>query len=117
MRVLPAGPFDPLKFSDSGVVMMDYTSATYHQITSYDRWAMEPHVLDWRHQPSVYKVYEGAKTVGIVGIEDIESLYARSLDTLCRPADQGRFANVINPTDLSKILLLAGGLTGRQRQA
>lgn len=93
---------------------MDYTSAIYHNITSYDRRAMEPHALDWRHQPSVYKVYSGAKTVDL---EDIENLYAKSLDAVCRQGDQDSFKNIINPTDLSKILLLAGGLTGRQRQA
>lgn len=95
-------------------MMLNYTSAIYHNITSYDRRAMEPHALDWRHQPSVYKVYSGAKTVDL---EDIENLYAKSLGAVCRLGDQDAFKNNLNPTDLSKILLLAGGLTGRQRQA
>ncbi len=113
-RALFAGLFDPLKFSDSGVTLMDYSSAIYHNISSYDRRAMEPHALDWRHQPVVYKVYEGIKTVGLA---DINSLYAKSLATVCRSGGQGILTNSINPTDLSKILLLAEGLTGRQRQA
>jgi SagB-type dehydrogenase family enzyme len=94
--------------------MMDYTSAIYHNITSYDRRAMEPHSLDWRHQPTVYKVYSGAKTVDL---ENIGNLYAKALGAICRPGDPDAFKNIINPSDLSEILLLAGGLTGRQRQA
>jgi SagB-type dehydrogenase family enzyme len=93
---------------------MEYASPTYHKITSYDRRAMEPHAMDWRHQPAFYKVYEGVETVGLT---DSESLYAKSLEAVCLSKDQGTFNGVINPTDLSKILLLAGGLTGRQHQA
>jgi SagB-type dehydrogenase family enzyme len=93
---------------------MDYTSPIYHQITSYERRAMEPHALDWRNQPAVYKGYEGIKTFGLA---DVDSLCAKSLDTVYRSGDQDTFKNNLNPTDLSKILFLAGGLTGRQRQA
>lgn len=93
---------------------MECTAAGYHKITSYDRRDMEPHALDWPHQPSVYKVYPETKTVGL---EDIDGLYVRSLDAVCLPAGRGTLTGVINPMDLSKILLLAGGLTGRQHQA
>ncbi len=36
---------------------------TYHDLTSYDRGAMSPHMLDWANQPSPYKAYESVETI------------------------------------------------------
>lgn len=37
----------------------------YHNLTSYDRFDMKGHYMDWPHQPSVFKEYTGADLVGL----------------------------------------------------
>ncbi len=39
------------------------SASEYHTHTSYDRFHMSGHGLDWKNQPGIYKTYPGLKTV------------------------------------------------------
>ncbi len=99
---------------------MPATPKSYHEITSYDRHAMEPHALDWAGQPMPYKIYSKDETsvMDTVVLPDIEMLPEISLEDTYRLSLKGRGKEKAAPSfeTLSKICLLAGGLTARSRQ-
>ena len=100
---------------------MSQTSKTpkkYHQATSYDRYAMEPHTMDWANQPNPYKSYVGSDGIALPEIQDItrQGFFDQNLQAVY---DFRRLKSAENsPTveTLSKICLLANGLTARSRQ-
>lgn len=99
------------------------TPKKYHEITSYDRSAMEPHAMDWAGRPDPYKSYPiGKKPVGekpgldSVALPEIDTLPEAALEAVYGPkiAEPPEAAPTLEA--LSKICLLSGGLTARSRQ-
>ena len=39
------------------------SSADYHSATSYDRYDMKGHFIDWENQPCLYKSYAGIEAI------------------------------------------------------
>lgn len=89
------------------------TAFFYHQATSYDRFGMEPHALDWANQPLPYKIYPGIKPVPL---PEISGLYPGTLSDMAGIAEPPLPGRVLGMEDLCKILYLANGLTGKARQ-
>ncbi|RJP93847.1 MAG: SagB/ThcOx family dehydrogenase [Desulfobacteraceae bacterium] len=85
----------------------------YHYGTEYDRQGMEPHFLDWAHQPVPYKTYQG---IAPVHLPEISGLYPGSLRQVYEGEGFSSSENVPGLEDLSRILYLANGLTGKARQ-
>jgi SagB-type dehydrogenase family enzyme len=94
---------------------MAQTAAKYHEKTSYDRSSMGGHYLDWQNQPSVFKTYDGLKTISMSrGVplprKDFFSLY----DDLPKSGIE-HFAFDLEL--LSKMLLLTCTVTRKARHA
>jgi SagB-type dehydrogenase family enzyme len=97
---------------------MSKTPKGYHDCTSYDRNAMEPHALDWAGQPLPYKIYakdENQERAGVV-LPDIGSLPDVSLKDVCRLKADEKQQGAPGLETISSICHLAGGLTARSRQ-
>lgn len=96
---------------------MTRTPKSYHQATSYDRYAMEPHPMDWAGQPNPYKSYSSVLPPDDgADMPEIQDLYDQDLQAVYESAGVDRPAAVPNLNALSRICLLAGGLTARSRQ-
>ncbi|MDO9263028.1 MAG: SagB/ThcOx family dehydrogenase [Desulfosalsimonadaceae bacterium] len=89
------------------------TSFFYHQTTSYDRHDMSAHALDWEHQPVPYKMYPGIQPVPL---PEIRGLYPGTLGHAAGIEGISPSGRALDMEDLSKILYLANGLTGKARQ-
>jgi len=89
------------------MAFMTDTARTYHQFTSYDRFAMSPHYLDWQNQPSQFKHYPEMMPVSLPevsgvsrplcspGRAKIKSLFAHAGGTLvCHGLKSGLMAAV-----------------------
>ncbi|MBN2332267.1 MAG: SagB/ThcOx family dehydrogenase [Deltaproteobacteria bacterium] len=87
--------------------------AAYHQLSSYDRMRMEPHIMDWDNEPSVYKHYSGRHVVPLPPEVDIGPV---SLTDLLQRQHADQEA-VLSRSSLSNILLLSEMLTARARHA
>jgi len=46
------------------------TATDYHFSTSYDRYDMKGHFLDWENQPNVYKAYPGIEVTPLPKVTD-----------------------------------------------
>jgi len=97
---------------------MPHTPTSYHQVTSYDRYAMEPHAMDWANQPDPYKSYPDADGVAMPEIQDVsaQKFFDHELHAVY---DAGRLISKdasLGLAELSKICLLANGLTARSQQ-
>ncbi|MCL5125481.1 MAG: SagB/ThcOx family dehydrogenase [Deltaproteobacteria bacterium] len=83
----------------------------YHDFTSYHRYKMGGHALDWSNQPSSFKRYEGLKTLQL---EDTSDLPQESLSELLKD-EQSKASKQIDLRDLSRILRLSHCLTHKQK--
>lgn len=92
---------------------MPHTAASYHHATSYDRYAMKPHSLDWKNQPAPYKQYPGIETIALPEVTD---LYAVSLLEAFQQRVQKDPGRPFGLETLSRVLMLACGLTAKARQ-
>ena len=90
------------------------TAAQYHDHSSYDRGKMTGHMLDWSNQPGVFKRYEGIDPV-LLPKEVL--LPEKRLSRLLRQTDVKGEAGEVTVEDLSRILMVANGLTARARYA
>jgi SagB-type dehydrogenase family enzyme len=110
-----------LRIRQKSVLIMTQTPKTpknYHQATSYDRYAMEPHAMDWANQPNPYKSYPDFDGIALPEIQDVskQAFFDQELQVVY---DVGRLKSTEKPlelVELSKICLLANGLTARFRQ-
>lgn len=90
---------------------MDAT--TYHNLTSYSRYDMTPHRLDWEHMPQLQKAYGKLLSMRLKPLEALpdvsfpEVLGGRPAGDSLRPT--------IGLQELSAILMLANGITGQRR--
>ncbi len=91
---------------------MPHTAVSYHRATGYERDAMTPHSLDWNNQPAPYKTYPELSSVALPEPRD---LYSLSLLDACRYAGREHSGSIFGINDLTRILMLACGLTARAR--
>ena len=90
---------------------MDAT--TYHKLTSYDRYNMTPHHLDWGHLPLLQKAYPEGPSVPL---KPPEALPDRSLaEVLGSHIAEEALRPALDFQDLSAILMLANGITAQRR--
>jgi SagB-type dehydrogenase family enzyme len=86
------------------------TSLEYHQATSYDRFDMSGHALDWANQPKVFKEYPGITSLPLP--RDLQLPRGKLPAILSEPAA----ASLPKPLDLemlSLLLLLSNTHTAR----
>ena len=96
---------------------MSRTPKSYHQATSYDRYAMEPHAMDWANQPAPYKSYASALAPdnGVL-LPEIDRLYDHDLQKVYKAGCLKEANDPLDLDTLSIICMLANGLTARSRQ-
>ena len=87
------------------------TGMQYHRETSYDRYDMSGHYLDWANQPAVFKDYEGIEPLQL---PREAALPKRSLSSLMKEREEND--GPLDITALSRILLLTNSLTAKARQ-
>jgi len=92
---------------------MDRLLNHYHRITGYDRHAMTPHSLDWDNQPSLRKIYQGLEGVALAEVSLLNDTPFPDVMESLPPAGAGR---TMNFEYLSRVCLLANGITARSRQ-
>jgi SagB-type dehydrogenase family enzyme len=97
---------------------MSQTPKKYHQATSYDRYAMEPHAMDWANQPDPYKKYADSDGISLPEIQGVsrQGVFDQKLQTVYDSSRLKTAENAPTLETLSKICLLANGLTARSRQ-
>jgi len=97
---------------------MNPTPIAYHQSTGYARYAMEPHYMDWQHQPDPYKSYPGRDGVSLPEIQDIfdQDFFDGDIQDVYDDCRLKKTADAPDLKTLLKICMLAGGLTARLRQ-
>ena len=85
----------------------------YHEKTSYDRYKMSGHSLNWEDQPTVFKTYPGVTPNELpreVHFPEIQ------LSSLLRQEDpECVTSRTLSKTDLSRTLLLTYSLTAKAR--
>ena len=92
---------------------MPHTAVSYHHATSYDRYAMTPHTLDWKNQPVPYKQYPGIESIAL---PEVGELYEESLLDVFQQGVQKDPGSAFDLETLSRVLMLACGLTAKARQ-
>ncbi|MEN8244409.1 MAG: SagB/ThcOx family dehydrogenase [Thermodesulfobacteriota bacterium] len=88
-------------------------STTYHNLTSYSRYDMTPHRLDWEHVPLLQKAYGKLPSVRL---KPPEALPDGSFTEVLEGQVAGDFPRpTLGLQDLSAILMLANGITAQRR--
>lgn len=94
-----------------GEVLVLLTAADYHDFTSYDRYKMSGHALDWLNQPNTFKTYQDLKEFEL---EQNTEFYQGSLSELFGllkpPASKE-----ICFSDLGRVLKLGHCLTRKEK--
>lgn len=90
---------------------MPPTSASYHHITSYNRFEMKGHRLDWTNRPAVYKIYRGLNYLPLPHPMNLPRVPLNHLADTSGQKFQNRQALTIDR--LATILALSYGITGR----
>ena len=85
----------------------------YHFATSYDRYRMKGHRLDWPNQPNVYKTYDGIDPIPLPEVSQFPEI---SLWELTRQI-QTRPDVALNLDRLSQLFTLSFSLTAKSRQS
>jgi SagB-type dehydrogenase family enzyme len=86
----------------------------YHFATSYDRYGMKGHRLDWPNQPRVYKTYDG---IDPIPLPEVSQFPETSLWTLTKKQTQTGSGTALNLERLSQIFTLSFSLTAKSRQS
>ena len=95
---------------EKGIGIMTISGKTYHDITSYDRYRMKGHALDWANQPAIHKVYPGMDYQYLPRPENLPQVSVRHAAS---PVDTQTRDRAVTVDRLSVILALAYGITGR----
>ncbi|RPJ21612.1 MAG: hypothetical protein EHM26_03440, partial [Desulfobacteraceae bacterium] len=90
------------------------TCLEYHQATSYDRFAMSGHSLDWANQPKVFKEYPGIPSLPLP--RDLQLPKGKLSAILSEPAAAG-LPKRLDLETLSLLLLLSNTHTARARSS
>ncbi|BBO77575.1 hypothetical protein DSCW_49920 [Desulfosarcina widdelii] len=88
------------------------TALGYHRATSYQRYQISPHALDWANQPSLVKNYPGLPRVPLP--RDLDLPRIDYFTRACRPGSESHTSDVA--PDLKQIaaaLQLSHGVTAR----
>jgi SagB-type dehydrogenase family enzyme len=88
------------------------TCLEYHQATSYDRFEMSGHALDWANQPKVFKEYPGIPSLSLP--RDLKIPKGKLSAVLGEPAAAG-MPQPLDVETLSLLLLLSYTHTARAR--
>jgi SagB-type dehydrogenase family enzyme len=100
------------QFEQKKRLSMIKTCLDYHRATSYDRFEMSGHALDWANQPKVFKEYPGISSLPLP--RDLQLPKGKLSAILSEPAAAG----LPKPLDLemlSLLLLLSNTPTARAR--
>ena len=88
-------------------------SAEYHEKTSYRRYGLKGHFLDFKNRPDVFKTYPHTE---LYRLPEINESKARDFSNLIRKDRAHKEkALTLDIVKLSRILLLTGGITARAR--
>ena len=88
------------------------TATDYHFSTSYDRYDMKGHFLDWENQPNVYKAYPGIEAIPLPKVTDFPKSSLREVARMqIDLSDTAR----LDFNCLSQIFSLSYSLTARSR--
>ncbi|RPJ18478.1 MAG: SagB/ThcOx family dehydrogenase, partial [Desulfobacteraceae bacterium] len=90
------------------------TCLEYHQATSYDRFDMSGHALDWANQPTVFKQYPGITSLPLP--RDLQLPKGKLSAILSEPAAAG-LPKRLDLEMLSLLLLLSNTHTARARSS
>jgi SagB-type dehydrogenase family enzyme len=90
------------------------TCLEYHQATSYDRFDMSGHALDWANQPPVFKQYPGITSLPLP--RDLQLPKGKLSAILSEPAAAG-LPKRLDMETLSLLLLLSNTHTARARSS
>lgn len=90
------------------------SAAQYHARTSYDRYNMSGHALDWQNQPSVFKEYPGIEPIPLP--RDVP-LPSEPFSGLFEKREKHADTETLGLERLSSILLLTHTLTAKARHA
>jgi len=93
---------------------MFLTGAEYHWKTSYDRYRMDGHFLDWENQPNPFKKYAGIQAISLGTVSRFSE---KSLWQLTSPPISQPEPKALNKDLIAQLLYLAGGITAKSRQA
>ena len=88
------------------------TCLDYHRATSYDRFEMSGHSLDWAHQPKVFKEYPGISSLSLP--RDLQIPRGKLSAILSEPEAAG-LAKPLDMETLSLLLLISYTHTARTR--
>ncbi len=94
-----------------GEVSVLLTAADYHDLTSYDRYKMSGHGLDWLNQPNTFKTYQGLKKIEL---QENTEWYHGLLSELFR-LNEPPVSKEICFQDLSRVLKLSHCLTRKEK--
>jgi SagB-type dehydrogenase family enzyme len=87
------------------------TGQDYHEATSYDRYAMSAHYMDWQNMPSPYKSYPSlAKTALMAGLDYTK----KSVDQVFF-SDEKAAPATFDLQILSQVLALSYGFTAKRQ--
>lgn len=84
----------------------------YHKATSYNRYRMSPHNLDWGNVPALYKNYP---QLPCVALQPAKMSFDISLRQVFERNDSDDHQTAVNFENLSMALALAYGITARRR--
>lgn len=88
------------------------SSLEYHDLTSYDRYDMKSHHMDWPNQPSVFKDYEGLEFVPLLSPDSFQQ--STLSDLLSKKSDQ-EFHRAFDYSSLSAVLHLTQAVTAKAK--
>lgn len=88
------------------------TCLEYHQATSYDRFDMSGHSLDWANQPTVFKEYPGSTSLSLP--RDLK-IPKGKLSAILKESEVGTVTGDLDIETLSLLLLLSYTHTARAR--
>jgi SagB-type dehydrogenase family enzyme len=93
--------------------IMSMDATTYHKLTSYSRYTMTPHHLDWGHVPMLQKAYPPLPSVPL---RLPETFAGGSLTEVLGGHITGKSLQpALGFEDLSAMLMLANGITTKRR--
>lgn len=91
---------------------MTRSAQDYHKLTSYDRFKLGGHGLDWGTQPNVFKTYPGFKTVSLPQVAKWPEV---ALSALVREQATSEPELEINKDLLGRAIILTHSLTAKAR--
>ncbi len=91
---------------------MTRSAQDYHKLTSYDRFKLGGHGLDWGTQPNVFKTYPGFKTISL---PQVAKWPETPLSTLIRERIRSDPEVEVNKEVLGRAIILTHSLTAKAR--